>query len=597
VTAKSRRLAWLLPFVTVLALYSPMRHAGFVWDDAAIFGGWLAEFESLEDYLAAPWVAERGSPSQTMARQHFYPMARLSLKLDQWIGDALVDPGRPRLDPVRARVPHATTILVHALVSLLVTLLAWRLLSGWPLRAWGALAAGMIFAAHPIHAESVCFIIGRTDSLATLFLIPGLLCALRYRERGDRLALLGAPLCFLLALFCKEVAAAQLVLLPLLYRLAPYAGGATGVREKEPEPRSSGWYLAMLHAAALAVYLLLRGAVSGSAGIPFPADALLIIQRSPAVLAYYLKQVLIPWPQFSFVTQLPGAGFTVVVLLLWAAVLLLSVRAWRRGLPIFLLANAWFAATLAPAFLVTGELSVVLLAERYLYLPSLALALGLGALLALGGQRQRLRAPTAAAAAALLVAYGAGTLAQTRVWQSDVGFWERVVRDEAAAGHPTPWFNLGLAYQQAARPDEALVALQRAVHDLPGDAHTLWPRQVMAAIRLERGIEAFQSGDLEGVLEETALAEELLLEVERLRGDQPFDPLERAKVRFLRASALQHLAGRRDLQLLERARADALAATALQPERDEARKLLRASRAALGEVPAKRGEEIGAELR
>jgi hypothetical protein len=449
VTTKLRRLAWLLPFVTALALYSPMRHAGFVWDDSAIFGGWLAEFESLEDYLAAPWIAERGASTRAMARQHFYPLARLSLKLDERIGDALVDPGRPLLDPVRARVPHATTVLVHALDSLLVTLLAWQLLSGLSMRAWGALAAGMIFAAHPIHAESVCFIIGRTDSLATLFLIPGLLCALRYRDRGDRLALLGAPLCFLLALLCKEVAATQLVLLPLLYWLAPYGGRAVGVREpgaSEPEPRSSGWYLVALHAAAFAIYLVLRSAVSGPTGIPFPADPLLIVQRSPAALAYYLKQVLIPWPQFPFVTQLPGAGFTAAVLLLWAAALLLSVRAWRRGLRIFLLANAWFAATLAPAFLVIGEFSVVLLVERYLYLPSVALALGLGGLLALGGQRPRLRGPAAAAAAALLVAYATGTLAQTRVWQSDVGFWQRVVRDEAAARHPTPWFNLGLAY-------------------------------------------------------------------------------------------------------------------------------------------------------
>ena len=38
-TAKLRWLAWLLPFVTALALYSPMRHAGFVWDDDAVFGG------------------------------------------------------------------------------------------------------------------------------------------------------------------------------------------------------------------------------------------------------------------------------------------------------------------------------------------------------------------------------------------------------------------------------------------------------------------------------------------------------------------------------------------------------------------------------
>jgi hypothetical protein len=104
----------------------------------------------------------------------------------------------------------------------------------------------MIFAAHPIHAESVCFIIGRTDSLATLFLIPGVLCALRYRERGDRLALLGAPVCFLLALLCKEVAVTQLVLLPLLYRFAPYGGRAFGVREPtagDGPPRPSGWHL------------------------------------------------------------------------------------------------------------------------------------------------------------------------------------------------------------------------------------------------------------------------------------------------------------------------------------------------------------------
>ncbi len=74
---------------------------------------------------------------------------------------------------------HAISILLHVLCSVLVLLLI-RHWSGDPTTA---LLAALLFAAHPIHTENVCWISGYPDLEATLFV---LLAALIYAAPGEK---------------------------------------------------------------------------------------------------------------------------------------------------------------------------------------------------------------------------------------------------------------------------------------------------------------------------------------------------------------------------------------------------------------------------
>src|SRR5215212_2296458 len=72
-----------------------------------------------------------------------------------------------------------------------------------------ASGAGLVFAIHPAHVESVSWISGITDPLAALFYLPALLWYVRHRQEGGGLGGRGLALSiafFALSLLCKETA-------------------------------------------------------------------------------------------------------------------------------------------------------------------------------------------------------------------------------------------------------------------------------------------------------------------------------------------------------------------------------------------------------
>jgi tetratricopeptide (TPR) repeat protein len=58
---------------------------------------------------------------------------------------------------------HLVNVLLHALVSVLASLLAWRLLGNRVL----AVVTGLLFAVHPLHTEVVANVVGRAELLAS----------------------------------------------------------------------------------------------------------------------------------------------------------------------------------------------------------------------------------------------------------------------------------------------------------------------------------------------------------------------------------------------------------------------------------------------
>ncbi|MGD0100738.1 MAG: tetratricopeptide repeat protein [Acidobacteriota bacterium] len=97
---------------------------------------------------------------------------------------------------------HLINVLLHCFSTLLVALFGYRLTREKAASAVGAL----IFAVHPVHAESVSWIAGVTDLLCAVFYFGVLYVWLdQERSKNGKIALLGALL-FLGALFSKEMA-------------------------------------------------------------------------------------------------------------------------------------------------------------------------------------------------------------------------------------------------------------------------------------------------------------------------------------------------------------------------------------------------------
>lgn len=82
-------------------------------------------------------------------------------------------------------------------------IMLWRLLLHLGVR--GAWLAAAIFALHPVHAESVSWIIGRKDILASFFYFATVFAYVRYMETGERNKYVLAIGLSTLGLLCKSV--------------------------------------------------------------------------------------------------------------------------------------------------------------------------------------------------------------------------------------------------------------------------------------------------------------------------------------------------------------------------------------------------------
>lgn len=413
--------------------YLPGLPGAFVYDDHRLIlenEGLRRPFDArrafLRDYYASD--ADRGGLG------YYRPVAILSNELDFRRGG-----GQP--------LPfHLTNIAIHAVCAALVVALALRLTGG---RAVGGAVAGALFALHPAHAESVAFVSGRVDPLATLFGLGAILLHVRGASSTRPWAWrAGAAATWLVALLSKEIA----------ITVPPLAAALDLAREGRPRRETlPGWIGRYAPFAATAVvYLVLRRLALGALlGAP-AAEGMVDIGSVPVVLGSYLAWLLLP-PFGIHLEPAPVTGFLAVAagVLLVAAV---SATVWlaRRGRGMDAALVAWCVIALLPvAQLRPLETQI---SERFLYLPSV------GACLLLGWTVARAPMPWRRAAIAgvgiLSVAYAAGIVPRAVAWRDPAKLWAKKAEEDP--GSLKAHLNLGRAL--AARGDAvgARAAYERA---------------------------------------------------------------------------------------------------------------------------------------
>jgi len=358
---------------------------------------------------------------------------------------------------------HLDNLLLAAAVSLL---LYW-LLESLPALSPCALPAALLFAAHPVHAESLALITGRTDPLALLFLLLALWASLS-GVRWWRVTLL-----YVAALLCKESAAILFPAVAIIGRLGP-AGARPSNRRVIGLLFAGG--VATLAFFALKILVL---------GIVAPADAWTgegtLAQRLLtflAVLPAYLG--LLIWPaglsivhEVALVTR-PGDPRVWLGL----GLLLLLFYLIQKGTPAVRLGLSWMLWTLLPA----SNLVPISFAyehvpfaffERYLFVPSAGACLAAAGLLVLLverlriGRRERI---LAAAAAALLLALplGARTFARARDFRSETALIQAAV--ESAEQKPPLLIHLAEAQLRSLDAWSAVSTYERALELDPENA-------------------------------------------------------------------------------------------------------------------------------
>lgn len=413
---------------------------------------------------------------------YFRPVIAFSYLSDAWFWGTM-EPypaelaGRP-LEPWRLQWQqlnpfgfHLSNLLFHLLNALLVFLVARALFGG----SIAALAAGVLFAVHPVHTENVCWIAGRTDVIATTFFLAALWAYLRHRRRAaahGRLAYAAALTFALVAGFTKEAA---LVLGPVLLALELTLAHPRQLARGRAVLRTLPFF------AVVVVWFLVRATLTERSGpdayvdiatggpIPILTLVLSFLQAG----GWYLAKCLWPFPLVLY-GDLPfvAPGDT----LIWGAFLALHLAlaggavwlAWKRIAPRLAFAILAFYLALAPlANILPGARLVRFIedqdfpvAERFLYIPSLFVVLAI----ALGFARLAARARAQALGLLVLIAVAGAAVSavRTTVYRDSATFFFA-----AAATAPRSarmQCGLGSVELQRFQPEAALLHFQFARH-------------------------------------------------------------------------------------------------------------------------------------
>jgi hypothetical protein len=337
---------------------------------------------------------------------------------------------------------HATNLLLH--MSCAVMLFYGFLRFSSP---HAAAAATAVFALHPVHAEVVANIVGRTE----LLLAAGMLAALHgigwgddgRRVAGAMLAVAGTA-CMV---FSKETGLALTALVFVILARRGWAGSGAA--------RAGATATAVAVAIVAAVHVAMRLAFAGSHTLAArPPNALAWLSLSLSAAGKSAQLLVLPWHQQA-VWPLPGAdgppaGFIVLGIVVCAAVTI-AVVVRRRLSPLARLSLAVAVLSALPLLHIVPN--VIWVWERGLYVPGMALAGFLAATVDAVGAASVRRMVLGL----MLIAAGVGGVRaaqMSRLYSDDLLFheyqWRAQPRDAGAA------LNLSESLRRRKRTEEAV---------------------------------------------------------------------------------------------------------------------------------------------
>jgi len=465
------RRDWRLLPVALIALlltYAPALRGTPVWDDAGhITRADLQPVEGLRRIWTEPGVT-----------QQYYPLLHSAFWLEHRLwGDAPVG-------------YHATNVALHAISAWLLWLVLKRL--GAP----GALLAAVIFALHPVQAESVAWITEQKNTLSGVFFLLSALAYLEFDESRRRLDYAAALGLFAAALLSKSVTA----VLPAMLAAAIWWKRGRLLVRRDIAPLLPFTAVAAASGAATA---WMEQAFFGASGAEFtltPLERVLVAARATW---FYAGTLIWPW-RLSFnyprwhvaitrpLEYVPLVAIVVVTVALW------MMRRVSRG-PL----AAWlaFGFALAPAlgFVNVYPFRYSFVADHFAYLAVMPFAAAFAAAVVRVAPGRR---SATMAGAVIAVALGSLTFAESRSFQSEEalyrttiernpGSWfahnnlgrlllDRGDKEEARQQlveaarlenvHAEPFANLGLLYVREGQNVEAIDVLREALRRDPSNA-------------------------------------------------------------------------------------------------------------------------------
>jgi protein O-mannosyl-transferase len=343
---RSARLDWWILFAVALVAFLAFVDTtsyGFVFDDdfQVLRNPWIRNWSGLKEVFTSN-VWQFKNPN--MVSNYYRPFHMVMHMLGY------------SLSGLQPHGYHIINLALHCICTILVALIAFRLTRDNYLAG----ASALIFALHPIHAESIAWIAAVTDPSCAAFYFAALYFYLKDAEMPEsRTALALSLISFFCAMLCKEMA----FTFPLVAVFADWT-----------LQRKFRWSRYGIMTGVFAVYAALRiHALTGFvAREAFQLDPLTRILSTLVLLARYILKLFVPHDINAFHVFNPtvsifssALAFAVLVLAAFGA----GVWFLRyQRVAVFLFGVCFL--TLVPVLNLT-RLGENVFADRYLYIPSL----------------------------------------------------------------------------------------------------------------------------------------------------------------------------------------------------------------------------------
>jgi len=445
---------YFLLLALVFVAYSNTCGNQFVWDDTKL----IAENLKIQDlryiplYFTHDYFDRPTAPSPSgLAQQYWRPLVLLSFAFDFFFWKYVT------------RGYHLTNMLLHAMNTMLVM----ALLLAMPKTRRIAFAASILFALHPLQTNAVSFISGRTDLLATAFILLSCIQFTRYAsERGGGCGnLIGTALFFALSLMAKETALVTPILLLLLGLFMDKLSCRRIVLTMTVSTLVIGIYLGLRSTLDLPLGDLRAAARH----ISLPS----LLASAESFIFYgrlYLFPVALHSDRFLPLPQLLDMKAWSCAALLLTAITVTGRSLLKGGEGGFFL--SWFFVALLPVSNVIPiypgvATTQIYWGEQFMYLPSIGLSAAAAyffyLILEYAGRR---RDALFACAGAILSLFGILTYSHNEYWRNEETFYARTLH--FSPDNPRMLLNLGMYYFREQRYPEAQSLLLSSLQKNPG---------------------------------------------------------------------------------------------------------------------------------
>lgn len=432
-----------IAFIALLAgvFYSPSLRNDFIWDDDAyVYNNFTIQ---RPDGLKEIWFSYE--------MPQYYPIVFTSF----WVEHKLWG-----LNPYGY---HAVNLAIHIANAILIYMI---LLNLYPSLA---LAAGLLFALHPVQVETVAWVTERKNLLGCLFYLLAIFFYVKFFETGRRKHYVSSFVAFVLALLSKSITV-SFVVVPLFIKW--WRGQKIA---RADIVALWPFFLVGLACAVNTIFLeMYRVGAKGEAWVLSFAEHLILPGQ---IILFYITKILFPqeliffYPRWELDAQQFWQWLPLVTVIMVGAVLYGQRKRIGRGA----FANyCYFICAIFPALGIFNVYPMIFsyVADHFQYIASINLILlmaGAGALLfdrllLYGNWRPDAKTRAAILYSVLSVValfYGLKVMEHSKSFANLESQWQDVIKknDRSSIAHN----NLGVVYRDQGRMDEAFGEFTKAI--------------------------------------------------------------------------------------------------------------------------------------